>query len=214
LSVSSFALTYSIFAKKLDIDFNQNSVSVIPVDGNYFVGFMKILQQYQIPFIALFDEDVIFTIYTHIEFENEKINTSTLINQLNEMKLLNDEDKKCIREWKKKIISQINTSSAQYKLSSIINRLKTYTDNTDNPEIKQIYENNKQDSNFSYSEKYDQTIKQEIYALINQKAKENDYSFHFLSPNFEKFFQDKGFGKFFSMQNKSMAIIKFFVGNI
>ena len=113
-----------------------------------------------------------------------------IINQLNKMNLLNDEDKKRIKEWKKKIIPQINTSSPQYKLSSIINRLKTYTNY---PEIQQIYENNKQHSNFSYSEKYDQTIKQEIYDLINQKSKENSYSFHFLGPNFEKYFINNGF---------------------
>jgi len=179
-----------IFAKNLGYDFDQYSISVIPVEGNYFVGLMRILQQYGIPFIALYDEDVLFKITNHIEINGVKIKTSTLINQLYELDLLDKNDVELIRKWEKYTDQDINIKSYSYRLSSIIKSLKPHLSN---PNIKNIYENNKRYEKDTFSEKYKQSLKNDIYDFINKKGIEKKYTFRFLSPNFEKFFQEKGF---------------------
>ncbi len=42
-----------IFSSNLDYNFDKNSVSIIPVHGNYFVVFAKILQDLQIPHLIV-----------------------------------------------------------------------------------------------------------------------------------------------------------------
>jgi hypothetical protein len=181
-----------IFAKNLGYNFDQDSISVIPVEGNYFVGFMKILQQYGIPFIALYDEDVLFKITHHIESNGTEITTSTLINQLYELDLLDKSDLELIQKWEEDREKVINTRSYSYKLSSIIKSLKPHLSN---PNIRDIYEKYKQYEKETFSEKYKQSIKNDIYNFINQKVEKEKYVFRFLSPDFEKFFQEKEFGK-------------------
>jgi predicted ATP-dependent endonuclease of OLD family len=181
-----------IFAKNLGYNFDQDSISVIPVEGNYFVGFMKILQQYGIPFIALYDEDVLFKITHHIESNGTEIRTSTLINQLYELDLLDKSDLELIQKWEEDREKVINTRSYSYKLSSIIKSLKPHLSN---PNIRDIYEKYKQYEKETFSEKYKQSIKNDIYNFINQKVEKEKYVFRFLSPDFEKFFQEKEFGK-------------------
>lgn len=179
-----------VFAKKLDRDFDQNSVSVVPVEGNYFIGFMKIFLEYKIPFVALFDEDVLLYITKKIELNGKRIRTSSLIYQLDKLGLLQDVDKIEISKWEKNIIKVINQNSCNFKLSSLVASLKEVKDS----KLTELLEPYKDNSNISNSESYEKSLSNDIYNFVTRKIESTNYFIKTLSPiNFEGFFRERGF---------------------
>jgi len=107
-----------IFAKKIDQDLNMNNVSVISVDSHYFALFIKLLRGFKIPNMVMLDFDTLANIEASIEIQSKKVNTSSLIKQLDELGELTEEDKKIVELCQKGIVTESKDQS-KYDENSI-----------------------------------------------------------------------------------------------
>jgi len=145
----------------------------------------------KIPFVALFDEDVLLQIRGTIELNSKKMKTSNLILQLYKLGLLEHADLVQVETWKKNIKKKINENSCNFKLSSLIESLKKIK----NSKLAKLLEPYKRNSKFSYGECYDKIISNDIYNFVTKKMEGSNYYIKILSPtNFEEFFRQNGFG--------------------
>lgn len=177
-----------VFANKLGYNFDKNSVSVTPACGNYFVGFIKIFSEFELPFIALFDGDVLTNITTSIQSINGKIKTCPLIEQLDQLGLIEDKDRDLIKRWEHKIISKEKNSKKISIPQSLLKKRNIC------PELDEFLCNIDNDLRVRTKEEYQIDLLDDIRDFVKDKIK-GKYQIEFLEPTFEQFFIDKDFNE-------------------
>ena len=95
-----------IFAKKLNIDFDVNAISVIRSGGNHFSSFIKLLEGYSVPYIIMCDKDVSMQITCSIKKDKVHFKTSTIFHQLSELGLLKKQDFNEIKKMGSSIVKK------------------------------------------------------------------------------------------------------------
>ncbi|QLH11007.1 ATP-dependent endonuclease [Nitrosarchaeum sp. AC2] len=106
-----------ILAQRIRSDLDMHNISVIGVDSHYFALFSKLLRGFRIPHIVMLDNDTIYNIETSIDVDSQKIITSSLIRQLDDLGELTDEDKIIIKSCENEIIP--NGDSSRYNDESV-----------------------------------------------------------------------------------------------
>lgn len=112
------------FAENLGFDFDIYGVSIIPMETNYFVGMIRILQEFDIPFIVLSDLDVMMNIKKTVKCGCKEFRTSSIFYQLDLLNLLKNEDKLKLQSLENNIFRiippKVSTSTTVRFLTSLL----------------------------------------------------------------------------------------------
>ena len=94
---------FPIFADRLDYNFDIESVSVISINNNYFVSFIRILKAFNIPFLIVCDSDVAMDINDKVKNGTDDIKISSLFEQLKQVSSLKNTELDALQELQKDI---------------------------------------------------------------------------------------------------------------
>jgi predicted ATP-dependent endonuclease of OLD family len=173
------------FAEKLNYDFNINSVSIIPIENSYFVGMIKILNEFEIPMLAVFDSDVLMQINGSIKYGKEKIKVSSLFKQLDELNLLNDSDKQKLKSFESRILKRLSQKKKNDAALKFLEQLQ------DKQEIPQSIRTR---STIIVDQKktqyYDDSIEQDLRTLLTCIIKNENTKIKILELDFEGIFRN------------------------
>lgn len=173
------------FAENLGLNFDIRSISIIPIGSNYFVGLVKILQGFEIPFLVLCDLDVLMNIKAStITYDNKKIKTSSMFNQLNELNMLSEDDKKKLSLLEKSIVRHIPQNKAN---SPTVRFLKSLSSR----EIpKDIVEQTNKILSQEETEVYDEAVKDKVLEVLESINSKYKINIKVLSSDFEGLFKE------------------------
>lgn len=93
-----------VFAQKLNKNFNNKAISIVPVGGKHFIIFLKLLKTFQLPYVIMCDLDAVKTINRSIDYDGSKIKTSQLFAELHDLDELDSTELDLIKEAEKEII--------------------------------------------------------------------------------------------------------------
>jgi putative ATP-dependent endonuclease of OLD family len=191
------------FAENYGYDFNINSVSIIPIQSSYFLGMIRILKEFEIPFMILNDSDTLLNIKGKINCDCIKVRTSSIFHQFDKLDLLSNEDKSKIMSFENNMIKipSKKRNSTDFKfLSSLQNDQDVPVKIRD--QAKNVIKQYIIDS-------YDRTIESILRSLIDEKSKESKIKIKILESDFEGIFKSK-YKDLLDKSNEMMGLIKFF----
>lgn len=178
-----------IFATKLKYDFDRNSVSIIPVLGNYFVVFARILHEFQIPCLIVCDSDVMMNVSNTVKMGQIEAKTSSIFSQMDYLDLLSDSDKNTLVNLSKSITSSIQPKWAKSKECQLVQQLNS------RPEIpldvkttaEQIYREHQ-------TLAYEDAKQSDIRRFLLKLARKYHINIRILDSNFEGIFESSKYG--------------------
>jgi stress-induced morphogen len=174
----------------LEYNFDLHSISIIPVGGNYFVGFVKTLQEFEIPSLIACDRDVLMNVNSVIKIDNFEIKTSSIFNQLNELDLLTDDDKQKLSTFKDSIIKIVPEkwkSSQEYRMYEEIKN-DHYASTETKKKIASLISGHE-------IEIFDESKRSEINNFMSQLMAKHNFRIKILNTDFEGIFNYENFDK-------------------
>jgi hypothetical protein len=147
------------------------------------VGLVKILQEFQIPFLLVCDVEVLMKINGRIKSGDLDIKTSSLFIQLNKLELLSDSDKQSLASMENNITESL-TKKWENSDDQLIEKPENSVDMKNRVEI----------AINRHKEVYDSSQEQEIRKLIYDVMKRHNIQAKILPGNFEEMFDPKNFG--------------------
>jgi ABC-type multidrug transport system ATPase subunit len=172
------------FAENLGFNLDIRSISIIPIGSNYFVGLIKILQEFKIPFLVLCDLDVLMNIKSTVTYGTKKIKTSSIFNQLNELNLLTKDDKEKLDHLEKNIVKYIPSNKANSPTVRFLQSLIARDISKD------LVEQAKKVLSQEEIEVYDPHIKDKILEIFESIKSKFTTNIKILNSDFEGLFKD------------------------